>query len=125
MNLFTRNTRQTGELAEHHACLFLEKQGYQLVEKNFHCRYGEIDLVMKNDSHLVFIEVRYRKNIQFGTGADTVNYNKQSKLVKSARFYLQQHSKLENYAARFDVISMTGDSDKYEIDWIENAFEAY
>lgn len=126
-------TQQQGQLAEELACQYLQQKGMKLLERNYHCRFGELDLIMQDKQNLVFIEVRYRSNQAFGTGAETVTSNKQSKLVKTAAAYLQQHVKLAKYPARFDVISMSGqlqhpaasnELDKINIEWIENAFDA-
>ncbi|MCW8901366.1 MAG: YraN family protein, partial [Gammaproteobacteria bacterium] len=99
------------------------------LKRNYHCRFGEIDLIMQDGDSLVFVEVRYRRNNHFGSGAETVTASKQSKLVKTASAYLQQHAKLNQYPARFDVVSITGAVEKsnihnIEFDWIKNAFGA-
>ncbi len=122
-------TREQGNYTENLACEFLLKKGLKLLERNYHCRLGEIDIIMQDNEHLVFVEVRYRKNNNFGSGAESVTYNKQTKLIKTASAYLQQHAKLNKYPARFDVISMTGPVETgnitdTNINWIKNAFEA-
>lgn len=120
-------TREQGEVTENLACQYLEKKGLKLRERNYHCRFGEIDLIMQHNDSLVFVEVRYRRNIHFGSGAESVTASKQSKLIKTASAYLQRHDKLAKYPVRFDVISMTGpietsNTHNLDIDWIENAF---
>lgn len=122
-------TREQGEYTESLACQFLENKGFKLVERNFNCRFGEIDLIMQDNDSLVFIEVRYRRNNNYGSGAETITANKQSKLIKTASAYLQRHAKLNRYPARFDVISITGpiettNIENINVDWIENAFGA-
>ena len=122
-------TREQGEYTESLACQFLENKGFKLVEKNFNCRMGEIDLIMKDGDSLVFVEVRYRRNNNFGSGAETITANKQAKLIKTASLYLQTHDKHNKYPARFDVVSITGfietnNIDKINFDWIKNAFGA-
>jgi len=122
-------SREQGQYTENLACEFLKKKGLKLVEKNFNSRLGEIDLIMKNNDTLVFVEVRYRKNNHFGSAAESVTASKQNKLIKTASLYLQQHAKLLKYPARFDVISITGpikskNIDAINFDWIENAFGA-
>lgn len=121
-------TREQGAFTEDLACQFLEAKGFKLIERNFNCRLGEIDLIMQDKNSLVFIEVRYRKNNHFGSGAESVTYSKQQKLIKTASLYLQQHSKLNACPARFDVVSITGsiESDNLnniDFDWVSNAFE--
>lgn len=105
------------------------KKGFKLIERNFHCRLGEIDLIMQDNKSLVFVEVRYRRNNNFGSGAESVTYTKQSKLIKTASVYLQQHAKLNKYPARFDIVSITGfietdNINNIHFNWIENAFGA-
>ena len=120
-------TREQGEYTETLACRFLEGKGFKLIEKNFNCKVGEIDIIMKDNDSLVFVEVRYRRNNNYGSGAESITASKQSKLIKTASLYLQQHAKLNKYPARFDVVSMTGNIEKDDInkinfDWIKNAF---
>ena len=122
-------TREQGQITETLACQYLEDKGLKLRERNYQCRFGEIDLIMQHSDSLVFVEVRYRKNTNFGSGAESVTTSKQSKLIKTASAYLQQHDKLAKYPVRFDVISMTGaigtnNTHDLDIDWIENAFGA-
>lgn len=122
-------TREQGEYTESLACQYLENKGFKLIEKNFNCRVGEIDLIMKDNDSLVFVEVRYRRSNNFGSGAESITTSKQSKLIKTASLYLQQHAKLNKYPARFDVVSITGfietdNIDNISFDWIENAFGA-
>ncbi|GMR15757.1 MAG: YraN family protein [Gammaproteobacteria bacterium] len=122
-------TREQGEYTENLACQFLEDKGFKLIERNFHCRLGEIDLIMQDNNNLVFVEVRYRRSNNFGSGAESITYNKQSKLIKTASLYLQQHAKLNKYPSRFDVVSITGfietdNINNIDFNWIENAFGA-
>ena len=127
-------TREQGEVTEGLACQFLEEKGLTLLERNYHSRFGEIDLIMQDNKSLVFVEVRYRQTIDFGSGAESVTVSKQSKLIKTASAYLQRHDKLAKYPARFDVVSITGSPNldlqgtrnikNINIDWIENAFGA-
>lgn len=122
-------TREQGQYTEELACQYLENKGFKLIEKNFNCRLGEIDLIMKDNGNLVFVEVRYRRSNNFGSGAESVTANKQSKLIKTASLYLQQHDKYNKNPARFDIVSITGiietnDINNINFDWIENAFGA-
>ena len=122
-------TREQGQYTESLACQYLENKGFNLIEKNFNCKVGEIDLVMQDNDTLVFVEVRYRKSNDFGSGAESITASKQSKLIKTASLYLQRHAKLNQSPVRFDVVSITGfieteDLNKIHFDWIENAFGA-
>lgn len=117
-------TRKQGELTEKLAAQYLEKKGLKLLAQNFHSRFGELDLIMLDNNSLVFVEVRYRRSNNFGSGAETITAGKQSKLIKTASVYLQQHAKMNKYPARFDVVSISGsvETGKLEFNWIENAF---
>jgi len=123
LNPFTNHLTK-GKVCEQIACDHLKKNGLKLIDKNFHSRYGEIDLIMQHQETLVFIEVRYRKNQNYGGASASVTPAKQLKLQKTALYYMQQKGR--EFNARFDVIAMTGDVDgkekKLNIDWIKNAF---
>jgi len=117
---------QQGEDAEKACSDYLGKQGLKLIEQNFRCTQGEIDLIMLDKKILVFVEVRYRKNNAFGGGLESVTPSKQKRLRRTAELYLQKNNRYKN--ARFDVVSMTknnqtnGDTQQYSFDWISNAF---
>ncbi len=115
---------ERGAEAENLALAFLDKQGLILLERNFHCRLGEIDLVMKDQESLVFVEVRYRRHSGFGSGAASVDYRKQQKLAATAAYFLRGQEALAPPPCRFDVVSVSGLLEHAEIDWITNAFEA-
>ncbi len=114
---------EQGRTAEAQACRYLQQQGLTLLEKNYRCHQGEIDLVMSDGDSTVFIEVRYRRSNRYGSGAESVNLRKQQKLIAAAQSYLQQHRPLANKPARFDVISMHQDKQSPHIDWIRDAFQ--
>ena len=120
------NTTEIGRAAELAARQYLETQGLVFLEQNYRCRYGEIDLIMQHDKALVFIEVRYRSNARFGSGSETINYQKQQKLIATASHYLQKHKQSANHHCRFDVISLSANKakqiDATKIQWISNAF---
>jgi putative endonuclease len=118
------NKNNAGLEAEKLAATFLANHGLKLVMQNYHCRFGEIDLVMTDAKTLVFIEVRLRSNSQFGNAASSITPQKQQKLILSAQHYLQQHVKNQNQTAcRFDAILMNK-VDLNHIEWIRNAFDA-
>lgn len=114
------NKQLSGQQAEARAESYLLDRGLQLVERNFLCKLGEIDLIMREGSCLVFVEVRFRKNANFGSALETVNYSKQRKIIAAAQFYLRTHKPMANPAVRFDVIGITGD----DIQWVPSAFSA-
>lgn len=119
LKFLSRNKAYKGQHAEKIACEYLQQQGLVLIDKNYHCRLGEIDLIMEHDDTLVFVEVRYRKNNLYGDAKESVTYKKQQKLQKAALHFLQQH---KNRNARFDVIAITGENKQQSFEWIQNAF---
>lgn len=114
-------TRERGSQAEQDALDYLAAQGLTLIKRNFLCRMGEIDLIMKHRDVLVFIEVRYRKDSRYGTPAETIGLTKQRRLMRAANLYLQQHG--QEADCRFDVVAIVAEP-KMRIEWIQNAFEA-
>ena len=121
-------TTDIGRTAESAALKYLQSQGLKLVESNYRCRHGEIDIIMMDKQTVVFVEVRYRSNPNYGTGAESVDSRKQQKLLASASHYLQKNKLTTNQSCRFDVISLTGNDnnklDTKNIQWIRNAIEA-
>jgi putative endonuclease len=113
----------SGEQAEALACRHLQAQGLSLLQKNYHCAAGEIDLIMREDRILVFVEVRYRRHPGFGSGAESVTRRKQGKIIATANHYLQRHSPAVD-GCRFDVISIGGPKQNPDMEWIKNAFTA-
>lgn len=109
---------EQGNLAENTAATFLQQQGLILLEKNFRCKHGEIDLVMRDVDTLVFVEVRLRTSDKFGGAASSINQAKQQKLSRSAEQYLQLHGDCN---CRFDAILMQS-TDIKAVEWIKNAF---
>jgi putative endonuclease len=107
-----------GEAAEAMAGQWLKKQGLTLIEKNYRCKFGEIDLIMQEKAILVFVEVRYRSNRQFGSAIDSITPAKQQKLLRTAEHYLQRLSQTPE--CRFDII---GIDTQRQIDWVRNAFQ--
>ncbi len=120
----TDNSKQTGQQAEDSACHYLELQGLSLIERNYCCARGEIDLIMKDNSTTVFVEVRFRRDERFGSGAESVDSRKQKKLLSTAAHYLQKNPKTAKGACRFDVISLTVNNGEQQLNWIPDAFQA-
>ena len=108
--------------AEALACDYLLAQGLALVERNFRSRHGEIDLVMQDRDSLVFIEVRYRRQSRYGSGAESVDRRKQAKITACARHFIQCHPRSADRPCRFDVMAVSGDLLQPEIEWIRDAF---
>ena len=110
-----------GRQAEEQACRYLEQQGLKLLASNFSCRMGEIDLIMRHKQTIVFVEVRYRKNRDFGGPIVSISQAKQHKLRTAAKIYLQQNPKLAKKPLRFDVVGILGNDEPVE--WLQNAIE--
>ncbi|KTD53584.1 hypothetical protein Lsan_3994 [Legionella santicrucis] len=113
-------TQEKGRAAEEKALAYLTKQGLKLVVNNYRCRFGEIDLIMHDNNYLVFIEVRSRVSNQFGGGISSVTYTKRRKIIKTATCFILEHQKYNQFALRFDVVSIDGDT--ASINWIKDAF---
>ena len=106
----------SGKDGEEKACNYLKSKKYKILEKNYRCLYGEIDIIAKYNNTIVIIEVKYRKSAKFGKGYEAVNYTKQQKIIKTLQYYINE--KNVKMPVRFDVISI----DDNEITHIENAF---
>ena len=117
------STLEKGLDAEQLACDYLGKKGLKILTRNFRCPRGEIDIIMEHDNYIVFVEVRYRKNTHYGTGAETVTQTKQNKLITTAMYYLQSKPQYRNRPSRFDVVSITTQASEPQIDWIKDAFQ--
>ncbi len=117
-------TRSSGQWGEAQAIKHLRTQGYTIIETNYRQRYGEIDIIARNDNTLVFVEVKYRRHAGYGTGLEAVDLRKQQRLCRVAAHYLQSHQ-LGDCNARFDVIAVSPGADGAGamIDHIENAFD--
>ncbi len=123
--------RSKGSEIEKMAALHLQSHGVEILQQNFQCKMGEIDIIGKHKNELVFIEVRYRKNTFFGTPAESVTFSKQQKLTRTAQYYLNGHREFRSLPCRFDVIAVTDQSNKpYSLpgkpylEWIQNAFDS-
>lgn len=116
------DTTTRGREAETLAWQYLQSRGLRLLQRNYRCRRGEIDLVLQDQDSLVFVEVRYRRESRFGSGAESVDRRKQSKLIVCAQHYMQAHPKIARQPCRFDVVSVGGSGDA--IEWIRDAFGA-
>lgn len=110
----------SGKAAENMAAHYLQRQGLKLLESNYRCRFGEIDLVMRDGKETVFVEVRLRGNAAFGGAAASITRSKQEKLTRTAQYYQMLHGQT---ACRFDAVLLDG-LDEQRLEWIRNAFDA-
>ena len=112
------NTKVKGNQGEEKACDYLKKQGYRILEQNFRCKVGEVDIIAQDGEYLVFVEVKYRKNNRHGLPQEAVTFSKQKKISATAGYYIMTHHMKENVSVRFDVVSVLDE----EITLIKNAF---
>ncbi|GAB7219229.1 YraN family protein [Vibrio comitans] len=109
-----------GHKYEAKAQRYLAKQGLIFLEKNFRAKCGEIDLIMRDQREIVFVEVKYRKQHHYGSGAEAVTRAKQSKLKKTALLWLSKNNLSPDHTYfRFDVVALS--SELSQIEWIQNA----
>jgi putative endonuclease len=117
------NLRKKGEHYETLARQWLQTKGLNIVEQNYHCRFGEIDLIMLDQDYLCFIEVKFRRSNDFGGSAYSLPVSKQRKITRSALHYIEHHRVYRNHAMRFDALLIQGnDGDAPRFNWIQNAF---
>jgi len=110
--------KKLGNLAEQRACQFLQAQGLELITQNYRTKCGEIDLIMRDSEEIVFVEVRSRAKNDYGTPIESINKNKQQKMIKTSLIFLQQRNWLDKVNCRFDVIGVSHDN----LEWIQDAF---
>ena len=103
----------TGQNAENLALTYLQQQNLRLVKRNFHSRFGEIDLIMEDSDSLVFVEVKHRQ-AGLNHAIESINYSKQQKLIKTAQYYLLKYNL--DAACRFDAVVF----DNNQIEWLKN-----
>lgn len=109
---------ELGKEGEEEDTKYLEKQGYKIIQRNFECRQGEIDIIAKDKSEYVFIEVKTRQNRHYGMPCEAVNERKQKHIWNATRYYLHLH-KLENQYIRFDIIEMYKKKGEFYINHIK------
>jgi putative endonuclease len=107
-----------GAAAEDAAARFLAGKGLRLVERNYRCRFGEIDLILRDGQTLVFVEVRYRRSRHFGGAAESITAAKRGKLLRAAGHYMASRGRTPE--CRFDAVLLDGEGG--DIEWLVNAF---
>jgi len=118
----TQARLNTGRQGEEIASRHLRDQGYVILERNFRCPFGEMDIVARQGEVLVFVEVRSRRSDHFGEPLDSVGPLKQRKLSRIALCYIQKHH-LQNSLARFDVLGVKLSREGHTLELVRNAFD--
>ena len=112
------NKRLVGGEKEQKIRAYMEQKGYEILEMNYRCRQGEIDIIARDEEYLVFVEVKYRSDAANGFPEDAVDRRKQNRICQAARYYMYINNMNEYTPVRFDVAGILGD----EIKYTENAF---
>lgn len=112
------NKRRTGADYERQAAEYLSQKGMRVLESNFRCRQGEIDLIGWHQGYLVFVEVKYRSTWEKGCALEAVDYRKQCRICRVADYYRYTHGLGDETSVRYDVV---GIQDR-EVTWVQNAF---
>lgn len=121
LKAFMDNRQQTGKIGEDLAVDFLKKSGYKIIERNFRCELGEIDIIAVDKNILAFVEVRTKNSSSFCTPQETVTFSKQKKLQKLSLYYLTK-KQIKNRDCRFDVVAIDLSKGKNGIELFKNAF---
>lgn len=117
--------QRLGRAIEEEVCAYLTKQGLKLVVANYMCKFGEIDLVMQDGETLVFVEVRYRVQDDFGSALESITRGKQRKVIRAAKCYLLENDLWEKVPCRFDAVVMKAAALEDErVYWVKDAFWA-
>jgi len=116
--------RARGIRGEDLAVTYLKKKGYKVIERNYRCQWGEIDLIAREGDTLVFVEIKSRTSSGFGLPQDAVDRFKQEKLVQVARAYMAEHRLTEDISMRFDVVAVQLTPSGPEMELIKDAFQA-
>ncbi|MBP3703969.1 MAG: YraN family protein [Clostridia bacterium] len=111
----------TGKIGEHFTAEYLREKGYEIVDMNFKCRFGEIDVIAQNERYLAFVEVKTRKSDGMTHPFEAITPSKRAKVIKTAQYYLMKFP--TELQPRFDAAAVfTADGELLRIDYIENAF---
>ena len=117
------NNKKIGDRGESCAAGYLQRQGCRILMRNYRTKIGEIDLIAEDHGTLVFIEVKTRSSVRYGTPAEAVNYKKRQKIIQTAYWYLRAQHR-EDAVCRFDVLEVYAAGDSWIVHQIRNAFEA-
>lgn len=115
-------SHELGRIGENIIADYITKLGYKVVERNFECNQGEIDIVAKDKEELVFIEVKTRTDISYGEASEAVTNTKKRHLINSIKYYIYKQ-KLENQLIRIDVAEVYINKGKVKVNYIKQAIE--
>lgn len=118
-----KSAKEVGSKGEKLATKFLKRKGYKIIQRNYSCKLGEIDIIAERDKTIIFVEVKARQTQEFGVPQYAITSTKKNQISKVALWYLKEKKQIER-SCRFDVIAImfTPESRKPEIEHIENAF---
>jgi len=112
------NKRQLGNRYEEWVAAYLTNCGYEIIERNYRCKKGEIDLIARQGGYLVFVEVKYRADNRFGDPTEAIGLKKQKVIYQVAGYYMLTHGIPDNHPSRFDVVTIL----RNEVHLISDAF---
>jgi putative endonuclease len=119
----TEPRHAVGKAGEEAAVQFLRQHGYRILERNYRCRFGEIDLIARDGRMLAFVEVKTRRSQKYGPAAAAVTLQKQRHLIKASQAYLIQRKKVDELC-RFDVVTVAMEAQLPYIELIKDAFQS-
>ena len=112
------NKREVGNKKEELAALYLTKCGYEILDRNYWCRFGELDIVAREGEYLCFVEVKYRSNCRYGAPDGLISDKKRKKICVTSQFYMKQKKISVDIPVRYDVVLLIGK----KVQLIQNAF---
>lgn len=120
----TRPPGAIGKQAEAAAAALLERGGVRLLERNYRCRFGEIDIIGLDGPLLIFVEVRYRRRPGRLSAIESVDRHKCRRVLTTSQHYLNRHKQYQTLQCRYDVVAIAGELTAPALEWIKNAFQA-
>lgn len=110
------NKREIGAYYEDKVCDFLREKGIEILERNYYCKFGEVDIIGRDQNTLIFFEVKFRTDDRFGNALEAIDRKKQKRIIDCAKYYMA--FKDNNLFIRFDAIGIT----EGKLNWVKNAF---
>ncbi len=117
------NKRELGKSREDLACRYLIDQGVKILERNYNCKLGEVDIIARDGKYLCFTEVKYRSDKKFGEPQEAVDHKKQKHICNVSRFYLYSKYKSFDLPVRYDIVAISQNDKILTFKWIKNAFD--